>query len=133
DPLRPVPMLGPYATFETTCDALGGENTSRQHCPHPDSPVAEAKPVSKPWLAVRYFLEADEMTCHVAVRLASGWYFDKRGFFCFQPGNLIQTVVEFALGDVVPGGAPEVVLRVANENLEGGEDEVEEEDGSKSM
>jgi len=76
DPLKPVAMLGPFATFEATCDALGDENRSRAHCPHSDFSGGELKLVGKPWLAVRYFLEADEMTCHLAVRLASGWYFD---------------------------------------------------------
>ncbi len=108
DPLKPVPMSGP------------------QPQPPPGQVMGELKAAGKPWLAVRYILDADEMTCHLAVKLAAGWYLDQAGFFCQEPGNLVQTVEKFAVADLVPGGSPEVVLRLTNENFERGEVELDD-------
>jgi hypothetical protein len=107
DPLKPVPMLGPFAKPEAFCQSPHRQD--RGPCPDPGS-GGHAKGVVPPYSDVLWF-RTGETRCHVAVKLAQGWFVDAKGDDCTDDVEFGWSAVDLGITDLVPGGSPEVVFR----------------------
>ncbi len=132
DPLKPVPLAGPFPSLAAFCDSLPDEaDHDRAACPNvEDTPNGVVEDPEAPWLEARYFRDADQMTCHLAVRVAAGWFADRDGFYCHDNFSELEQE-EFALADLVPGGAKELVLKVALSRYQRDDVELEDDSGGK--
>jgi tetratricopeptide (TPR) repeat protein len=115
DPLKPVPMAGPFAKLADVCQTDDQER--RKFCP-----VAKGGPlltkVPLPYQAATWIEAGPAPSCHVAVQVAKkGWYVQASGQACDEAG-LTRTVLAFEVTDLVPGGNPEVVMRAADQEEE---------------
>jgi hypothetical protein len=114
DPLKPVPMLGPFARLEDFCRAP--EQKDRTPCPAPGHGV-HLTSVPAPYSEVVWF-QAGRDACYVAFRVGQSWFVDPKGQGCgddvegtWYPGDL-------QVAQLVPGGNPEVVFRTRWQSLE---------------
>jgi hypothetical protein len=113
DPQRPRAMLGPYKSLAKACADLPDPDNSGD-CPskeHEPTKMAKAK---KPWLAAQLFVGGGGMMCFLAAKLAAGWFVDTNGEMCEEVRGLSLETDSFAVEDMVPGGRPELVLRVTS-------------------
>jgi tetratricopeptide (TPR) repeat protein len=111
DPLKPVPMLGPFAKPEAFCQTPNRQD--RGACPTPGS-GDHAKGILPPYSDVLWF-RTGETSCHLAFKLAQGWFVDAKGDVCTDDIENEWRVVDWGITDLVPGGAPEVVFRTATQ------------------
>jgi tetratricopeptide (TPR) repeat protein len=115
DPLKPVPMLGPFVKPpENFCQ------TSNRRYPElcVDRPSgAHVKGIAPPYSDVLWF-RADETRCHLAFKLIQGWFVDAKGDDCPDDVAIDWEVVDLGISDLVPGGSPEVVFRTNTRNYD---------------
>lgn len=114
DPLKPVPMLGPFAKPEAFCQTPNRQD--RGPCPSPGS-GDHAKGIVPPYSEVLWF-RTGETSCHLAFKLAQGWFVDAKGDVCTDDVENEWRVVDLGITDLVPGGHPEVVFRTDTQTNE---------------
>jgi Flp pilus assembly protein TadD len=134
DSLRAQPLAGPYPTLAAYCSAHVPAETSRFVCDAAsdelgeyEGPPAIVTP-SAPYEEVRIFVTASplfdsgevgsgEVFYHLALRTKAGWFVSDELATVYNPGAFgISASIEtsaFAERQVIPGGAPEIVLRFA--------------------
>lgn len=114
DPLKPVPMLGPFANPEAFCQ----DPHRPKHGPCPYSESREhAKGIVPPYGDVLWF-RTGASACHLAFKLAQGWFVDAKGEECPDDAENDWRVLELKITDLVPGGSPEVVFRTDTQRNE---------------
>jgi hypothetical protein len=100
-------MQGPFAKPEAFCQSPYRQD--RGPCPYPDS-GDHAKGVVPPYSDVLWF-RTGENNCHLAFKLAQGWFVDAKGDECLNDVESECQAVDLGIKDLVPGGSPEVVFR----------------------
>jgi hypothetical protein len=129
DSVKPKILAGPFKTIEECCGKSGEPNGDGPTCPVELGPFKDdAKKVKGkgPWKAARVIGDESNGECSIALLTAKGWYVGA-SFTCFAGSHLDQTIAELAFRDVVPGGAPELVLRRTDETM--AREEIEWDDG----
>lgn len=107
-------LEGPFASIAAYCKGLKKDDGS-EPCDEGDNPFADTKlPGGAPWKAVRVFVAGYEQSCSLAVQTDGGWWVAEGFAECKEMGgrwdrNVTPQAGE--LSDVLPGGAPELVLR----------------------
>jgi hypothetical protein len=115
DPLRPVPMLGPFARLADFCKTK--EEYQRRDCPAPGR-GAKVEDVGAPYKDVVWIEVGDEPWCFIAIRLAAGWFVSPKGWGCTGDAEARINLESFAMDDLVPGGAREIVARTSTTFME---------------
>jgi tetratricopeptide (TPR) repeat protein len=105
DPLRPVPMLGPFAKLEAFCE-------KKTVC-SPPAAKAHVERLVPPYEDVVWFRAGAQ--CHLAIKLAQGWFVDAKGDDCENNADQSWSAGDLRSTDLVPGGFPEVVFRTNHE------------------
>jgi len=118
-------MLGPFASVEQFCSKVvqPGCTEGEDGPPHFEChklPEASVAKTTAPYRAVRiYSTLCDQrgvvalLQYHLAVQLQSGWWFAPSRFDAVASGHAHEkrTFPELAVKDLIPGGAPEVLVR----------------------
>src|SRR6185436_3730955 len=78
DPLKPLPMLGPFARLEDFCRTA--EQKDRTPCPAPGQ-GAHLTNVPSPYGEVLWF-QAGRDACYVAFRVGQSWFVEPKGQGC---------------------------------------------------
>ena len=112
DPLKPVPMLGPFAKPEDACTPAHRKDKS---CDQASG--AHAKDIDPPYSDVLWF-RSSENNCRVAFKLAQGWFVDAKGDDCPDDVAIDWEALDLVITDLVPGGSPEVVFRTDSRNYD---------------
>jgi hypothetical protein len=130
DPVKPVATNGPFPSLAALCDSLGDDNKDHTRCPNPGRVPEELESPKAPWLAAKIIADADDMTCHLVLQLAAGWFVMADGFECHEPGHLDFTVSDFSLLER-PGFSPMVDLTTTSERSQREDVELEDDKGEK--
>jgi hypothetical protein len=116
--LEAVPLEGPFASIAEYCKKLEAKDAD-EPCDAGDNPFAETRlPAAAPWMEVRVFVGGYEELCNLAIRTHAGWWVAEGFAECKLMGGRWDRNVSpegGELRDVVPGGAPELLLRWATE------------------
>lgn len=109
DPLRPQPMSGPFSSLAAYCEDQGIDpHECLARVPWGKTHGLPTK-LPKPYRQVRLFRQEDD--CHLAVQTERGFFVHP--FTCAWHRFSAERA-DFAVSDIVPGGQPELVLRVFN-------------------
>jgi hypothetical protein len=130
DPVKPKRLAGPFRSLEEWCAKQSPPPEGA--CPSDRGPFEGKRARARgtgPWKEARVFGDENSGDCQIGLRTARGWYVSD-SFWCDEPSHLEQSVVELAFRDVVPGGAPELILRRTDETSARESIEWEDEDGN---
>jgi hypothetical protein len=110
DPLKPQPMLGPFAKLADFCKTQDEED--QKDCPAEGKARVLTK-IGPPYQAATWIqVGSSPGTCFLALQLLKkGWFVEQDGSPCGDSEFLEHFVVSFEATDLVPGGNREVVLR----------------------
>lgn len=107
-------LAGPFASIAAYCKQLRRDDPD-EPCDGGENPFADTKlPKAPPWKAVRVFVAGYEEACNLAVQTDAGWWVAEGFAECKLMGGRWDRDVEpqdGELADVLPGGAPELLLR----------------------